>query len=231
MAKYSHLLFDADHTIFDFEKSQNRSLQLAFTDLGIPSKPVYFSSYDRINKQAWLDFERGKIDRKQLVRQRATQFQSIVEEPFDPFEFHDCYKHHLSEQVDYFDHAFETLHELAGTYTLAMITNGLAPIQKPRLAKSGIEHLFDVIAISGEIGLAKPDIAYFNYTFEALNNPSRDECLVIGDNLVADIQGGINAGCDTCWIDNSRLRVTEDIRPTYKVRDWKDIRNLLIQSA
>lgn len=228
MKKYTHILIDADHTIWDFETSQNHCLKKAFEAMEIPFKSHYATSYDRINKSAWLALERGQINREQLQHQRATQFAASVDHPFDPFEFHEHYKLHLSQQVDYYDHAKETLQDLYEHYSLAMITNGLAKIQRPRLSISGIAHLFDTITISGEIDLAKPDPAYFDHTFNQLNNPNRSSTLVIGDNLIADIHGGQQAGCDTCWINNSRLEVHEKITPTYIAENWLDIRALLL---
>ena len=228
MKRYTHILLDADHTIFDFETSQNRSLELAFDKMKIPFRSDYAKAYDRINKSAWLALERGQISRKELVKQRSTQFATVVEHPFDPSVFHDHYKHYLSQQVHYYDHARETVEELSKHYTLAMITNGLAPIQRPRLSISGIEHLFDEITISGEIDRAKPDPEYFNHTFQKLKNPDRKNTLVIGDNLIADIYGGQQAGCDTCWINYSNLEVHEKITPTYSVDNWLDIQALLL---
>ena len=226
--RYTHLLIDADHTIFDFDKSQEASLRLAFRDMNLVYKPEYGKAYDVINKAAWLALERGEINREELQDRRARQFQSAVGYEFDPDHFHDLYKHHLSGQTHFYENARETVEDLANFYSLAMITNGLAPIQRPRLKKSGIVHLFDQITISGEINMAKPDPAYFDHTFNALNNPDRSNALVIGDNLLADIHGGNEAGCDTCWINNSNMQVKEKIEPTYVVDDWNDIANLLL---
>ena len=228
MKKYTHLLFDADHTIFDFDQSQDNSLHLAFSDMGLKLTETFRQAYDRINKACWIALEKGEINRAQLQERRANQFQQVVGDGFDPYRFHDLYINHLSQQVDYLPRAKESMMELSEHYTLAMITNGLAPVQKPRLAKSGIEHLFDQITISGEINLAKPDAAFFDHTFRGLGNPDRSKALVIGDNLLADIYGGHQAGCDTCWITTSNLKVEQNVKPTYQVSDWNEIRKLLL---
>ena len=230
MKKYTHLLIDADHTIFDFGKSQEASLQMAFRDMNMEYKQEFGQAYDVINKAMWLAFERGEVNRAELQNRRASELQKAVGFAFDPDQFHDLYKGHLSKQVHYYENARETVEDLANHYSLAMITNGLAPIQRSRLALSGILHLFDEVTISGEINKAKPDPAYFDHTFNALNNPKRSNALVIGDNLLADIHGGNQAGCDTCWINNSNMQVKEKVEPTYIVDDWNDIANLLLNT-
>jgi putative hydrolase of the HAD superfamily len=48
---------------------------------------------------------------------------------------------------------------------------------------------------------------------------------MIGDNLDADIQGGINAGMDTIFVNH--LRIEPHIQPTYTVFHLKELEEIL----
>ena len=50
---------------------------------------------------------------------------------------------------------------------------------------------------------------------------------MIGDSLTSDIQGGVNAGIDTCWYNPKGLPVPESPRPTYVVTSLEELRTLL----
>ena len=50
--------------------------------------------------------------------------------------------------------------------------------------------------------------------------------LIIGDSLSSDIQGGINAGIDTCFICSDIAKI-DDIKPTYIIQNLKDIYKIL----
>ncbi|GAB2933948.1 hypothetical protein GCM10027181_36420 [Rheinheimera gaetbuli] len=52
-----------------------------------------------------------------------------------------------------------------------------------------------------QVGVAKPHIDIFNHAFSLMGHPPKQHILMVGDNPHADIQGGINAGIDTCWLN------------------------------
>ena len=57
---YSWLLFDADGTLFDYDKAESKALAATFTDSGIPYSIDYANTYRQINAQIWSDFEIGQ---------------------------------------------------------------------------------------------------------------------------------------------------------------------------
>ena len=114
--------------------------------------------------------------------------------------------------------AREVLDSLAGTATLALITNGIGEVQRTRIERLAIEHYFDAIVISGEVGKAKPGTEIFDIVFERLDAPDKETALIIGDNLGSDIQGGINYGIDTCWY-NPGGRNSNGVTATHEIVD------------
>ncbi len=224
-----NLLIDADHTIFDFDRCQNESLEKAFFDCKLFFQPSYCELYTSINKFYWKSFEEGKITREQLKEQRFSHFFGQINQWTDPIVFQLKYVSHLKYSVHYYDGAVEALRLLAQKYSLALITNGLAEVQRPRLEKSGLETLFKAVLISGEIGWAKPEKEFFLAVFEALNCSNPQDCLVIGDNLHADIYGGLQAGTRTCWFNykNSLTKADHEPQAHYEVYNWTEVIKLL----
>lgn len=51
---------------------------------------------------------------------------------------------------------------------------------------------------------------------------------MIGDNLASDIQGGMNAGIDTIWLNPGSAPNVTTITPTHEVRSLAEIEPLTI---
>ena len=86
---------------------------------------------------------------------------------------------------------------------------------------------FDDIFVSEDIGIPKPAKEFFDYCFKNLDNPDKNDVVLIGDSLSADILGGLNYGIDTIWFNKNNEPVNDDIKPTYTVNKLKDIENIL----
>ena len=104
----------------------------------------------------------------------------------------------------------------------------LTLVQRARLQKSGLLPLLSGVFISQEMGLQKPDKAYYSYIMEAFGDRAQDRYLMIGDSLSADISGGVNAGIDTCWFRPAGMEPRADIVPTYTVRGYDELLALLL---
>jgi len=71
--KYRWMLFDADGTVFDYDRCEAVALQKAFEHFGLRFQPDYVQSYRRINKQIWREFERGEIAQVELRTKRRME--------------------------------------------------------------------------------------------------------------------------------------------------------------
>ena len=68
--KYQWLLFDADGTLFDYDKAEASALADTFDQIGYPFYSGYVSKYRRINGNLWQAFERGDITQTRLKLER-----------------------------------------------------------------------------------------------------------------------------------------------------------------
>lgn len=196
---YRWLLFDADDTLFDFPRAEANALQWTLAEAGLPTAPGYFEIYARCNQQVWKEFERGLLTSQEL---RTKRFQLFFDETGlagDPQTVSPRYLQNLALGADLLPGAEQLIHSLRPRFRLALVTNGLADVQRPRLQRSALADCFEQVFISEEVGAAKPATEYFAAVFAGLGNPPKAETLIIGDSLTSDMQGGLNYGIDTCW--------------------------------
>ncbi len=225
--KYQFLLFDLDNTLLDFNASEAYALRKIFEDRGIEFTNHINETYHRINKWCWTKFEENKINLKQLKPLRMELTLKELELDFDPNDFSKSYHDKLAETDFWVEGASQLIQDLAPHYELVIITNGIERIQKARLQNTGLTPYFSTIVISETIGVSKPNKAYFDYTFEQINHPPKEQCLVIGDSLSSDIKGGNEFGLDTCWHNFKNLENDRDIQPTYEINRIQDLKKIL----
>jgi HAD superfamily hydrolase (TIGR01549 family) len=169
---YTWLLFDADRTLFDYDRAEGTALEHAFGQLGVAFEPACLDLYREINMRVWRQFENGQITAEQLRLRRFELLFEALSQPLAPAEFSRIYLRHLARGSHLIDGASEVVPALCAKYRLALITNGLRDVQRPRLAGSAIRDCFAEVIISEEIGAAKPDPAIFDAAFAAARPPA-----------------------------------------------------------
>jgi putative hydrolase of the HAD superfamily/5'-nucleotidase len=126
------------------------------------------------------------------------------------------------------DGAVSLLAALNGEARLGIITNGFTDLQQARLERTGLGHHFEVLVISEQVGMTKPDRQIFDHALSLMGDPARDRVLMVGDNPDSDIRGGINAGLDTCWVNADGRAAPEAMMPTYQVSSLAELESLLL---
>lgn len=233
MNRFQWIFFDADGTLFDYEQAEANALQGTFHDMALDFSPDYAAAYQTINHQIWLDFEAGRISSTDLRVARFERLFTALALAQDPQAFSDRYLYNLSQQGGLMPGARQLVETLAGSFHMTIITNGLSDVQRPRLAKSTIQPYFEGVFISEEMGVSKPDPAYFAAVFTALAGhpqpPTHETTLVVGDSLSSDIQGGLNAGLATCWFNPAQKPANPRIPATFTIQNLEDLYSLLRQ--
>ena len=214
--KYTWLLFDADDTLFDFGKAEANALRWTLEGCGLPFQPEYIPQYAHFNQRVWAEFERGLVTSVELREKRFRLFFDAAGLHGDTAAVSQLYLRNLALGTDLQPGAHELVYGLKDLFHLALVTNGLKDVQRPRLERSSLQGCFEHIFISEEIGAAKPAGAFFEAVFDVLGRPARESVLIIGDSLSSDIKGGLDYGIDTCWYNpqnkSTSLAVTYEIK-------------------
>ena len=231
MKKYEIFLFDADHTLFDYDMAEAVALKTMFDRCGIDfidySEEIR-KRFREINAQLWQKFEKSEITSYQL---QTLRFEFLFDElgvSYDAEKFNREYLPELGKGGFLIDGALEICEYIASCgKPIYIITNGMTVTQKLRVSNSLIKDYISALFISESIGFNKPNISYFEYVLANIPPMPKEKILIIGDSLAADIAGGNNAGIDTCWLNEKGVENHTDIVPTYEIRMLSEVRKFV----
>jgi 2-haloacid dehalogenase len=215
---YPWLFFDADGTLFDYDRAEATAFRRTFELLHFPFEDSHLDTYQKINRALWKALERHEITPAALRVRRFEQLLDALQLSGSADDLNIAYVEQLGLCTDLMDGAYEVLQTLHGTSRLAVVTNGLEAVQRSRLMRSTIYPFIIELIISEEVDAAKPHPAFFDAAFARTGNPPKRDVLIIGDSLTSDMQGGADYGIDTCWynpageVKPGRLSITYEIR-------------------
>ena len=227
---YTHLLFDLDHTLLDFDTAEDMALSYLLQEAGVADHELeaYKAHYVPMNKSMWEDLTHGRITKPELLRTRFSRLFEHFGQEVDGQHLADRYQHFLSQQGQTLPAAHGFLNQVKSRgHKIYAATNGVSYIQRGRLAASGFKELFDDIFISDEVGFHKPEIDFYTTIADQVEDFRPCRALMIGDSLTADIQGGNNAGIDSIWFNPMGLENTSQAVPTYQVTSYEEILEII----
>jgi putative hydrolase of the HAD superfamily len=125
-----------------------------------------------------------------------------------------------------YDESFNVLDELKGSYRLLLLTNGSPDLQNTKLEITPeLVPYFEQIIISGAFGRGKPDASIFEHALEKMNL-SKDEAIMVGDNLMTDILGASRIGMKSVWI-NRHDKQRNEVIPDFEIKHLEELYGIL----
>ncbi len=224
---YRWIFLDADNTLLDYHRAEKQALTESLQAFGFTCIPARHERYRQINKACWQDLEAGRTTRQEM---RLARFRSFFEAEglqVDIDGFADTYQQALAAQAHLLEGARHLVENLSVRYRLALVTNGIATIQRPRLKQSGLAAFFQAVVMSEEAGHAKPHPAFFRRALSITGQPPPRDVLMVGDNWQADIEGAHHMGMHTCWFNPERLPRPGGMRPTLEIQALGELLQLL----
>ena len=230
-SQYSHLFFDLDKTIYDFDRSSHETLLEAFRindlqGLGISDFDKFMDLYSKINPPLWELYRKGEIEKEVLNWKRF----SLTLEAFGITNTELAKKialYYVTEsprKKALSPGVVETLDYFSGKYAMHIITNGFEEVQFTKIKAQGIGKYFDTIITSEEAGVKKPDPYIFEYALKKAG-ASANESLMIGDDLEVDIIGAQKAGLDQVYVNYPRISHNEKI--SFEIFSFSELMRIL----
>ncbi len=215
---YPVVLFDLDHTLVDSEQSEAQAIASTFEAVGLDPSGEVVAMYKAINQTLWAEVERGVRTVTQVKTLRFRRLLLAVGHDADPEAMADHFADGLGAHGDLLPGARDTLEAVGQLARLGLVTNGLSTVQRARLERLELDHHFDAVVISAEVGVAKPDAAIFDLVLDQLDVADGTDILMVGDSLTSDIQGAAAAGIASCWYNpNGAVRTDADVVPTHEI--------------
>ena len=230
MAKYYCVLFDADNTLLNFDAAENKALAETLVNYGIEPDAETVQTYREINSELWKQLEKGQIRREKLMSERFTRFLKAIDAAGNGAEMNRFYLEQLSTHPDLMSaNVLDVLKELSEVATLAIVTNGFDRVQSRRVQESGLLNYIEDVFVSEKLDSEKPNRKIFDAALRSLGVENREHVLMVGDSLSSDIQGGINAGLDTCWYNPNHAENPGKVIPTYEIASLEELYPLVME--
>lgn len=217
MAKFKHIFFDLDRTLWDMDRNASETLSEMYDKYelqskGVPTVEIFTEHYNTYNDLLWDRYRRKIIDKATL---RALRFKQTLAH----FGIHDAklaqkveleFIQEAPRKTNLIPGAKELLDKLKGEFNLHIITNGFPEVQAYKMQHSGLTPYFDVIVTSEECGHAKPDSKIFAHALK-LAKGKKEESVMIGDDLAVDIVGARECGWAQIFYNPAGGEHNEDV--------------------
>ncbi|MFW0714298.1 YjjG family noncanonical pyrimidine nucleotidase [Pedobacter sp. N23S346] len=212
-----HIFFDLDHTIWDFDRNAEETLNELYQtynlkSLGLHSCSDFILTYTENNHQLWADYHLGKITKDFLRAERfsKTFIQLGISPDAVPNQFEDDYVSISPTKTNLFEGAEDVLTYLQSKYTLHIISNGFKETTLTKMKLSNLNPYFNNVIISEDVGVNKPNPLIFEYALEKAK-ARKEESIMIGDSLEADIYGALNFGMEAIFFNPLKKEKPADV--------------------
>ena len=227
------VLFDVDDTLYDqvipFQKAYEELFKGSFE---LPIEELYKRSR-YYSDEVFEATQRGEMSMEAMYIyrvQKAFESFGISVTDDEALEFQRLYagnqkKLEISETM-------RTIIELCQKHEIMMgvITNGPSQHQWNKVKALKVMEFIpeEYIFVSGDIGVAKPQIGIFQHV-EKIMNLNPEETLFIGDTFQSDIVGAKGAGWKAIWLNRRHTEHPEgNLQADYCINDEAELYKLVL---
>ena len=220
---YNTIFFDLDDTLLDYTFDEKNCIKKVLENHGVLPEDAVFDIY--YGCENWQAYTMGEVTPKAVITYRFAQVLKIIgvdnaDAMADEFYCLMQNSHTLKKGV------LKTLETLKkSSYKMYITSNGYSQFQRKRIVDAGLEKYFNGIFISEEINRKKPGKPFFDYVLHRIPQSNIKKILLVGDAPTSDILGGINAGIDTCWLDDKNKKCRH--KYTYSIKNVAELLDLL----
>lgn len=201
---------DLDDTLIDFTTNAEAALEAMYASEWVlrgrfESANAWIETYERHNQELWTQYARSEITREYLRMERFRR--PLVEGGMSDREaravserYDTLYLDLLAEGRVLMPGALELLGELRSRgVTVGILSNGFREVQYRKIHNCGLEPYIDIVVLSDDIGVNKPDPRIYAYAAERVGIAEPKNHIMVGDNPETDIRGAIGAGWRAVW--------------------------------
>jgi putative hydrolase of the HAD superfamily len=197
------VLFDLDDTLLDYTAARDAGFVtwLAERDPARPTKDL--TTWQALEDTHFRRYSAGEITFGEQRRARLRAFwphlSGAPEAELD--QVYETYVVHMEAAWSVVPHAPEVVRALTKRMPVGVLTNGNHAMQLRKLRMLGLEGV--PLYASSELVAPKPDSRAYEAACTGLGVP-RDSTVMVGDDIINDVQGALLAGLSAVWFDRGR---------------------------
>lgn len=214
MQSIQAVLFDLDQTLLDRTTSLKR-----FLSWQVNALPLVDNSEKQSFIECFIELDGNGTVWKDVVYRQLIQKFKISK--FTEQQLLNSYIQDFNQFCVAFTGVDTVIHSLfeAG-FSLGLISNGKTPFQENNFQALGLNRYFSSVIISEAVGLRKPQAEIFQLACQQMN-VQPEQCVMVGDNEIADIQGAKNLGMQTILFDSEQKMLFT--QADHRVQNFEDI--------
>lgn len=224
--KITDVFFDLDHTLWDFDKNS----ELAFDKIFRSQHPQintaeFVAVYSPINHACWKLYQVDQLTHEELRYKRLRDSFDVLNYTISDEEINQMaidYITYLPENNQLFEGTIEILNYLSNKYKLHIITNGFSEVQYKKINNSGLSDFFSTVTNSEMAGVKKPHPVIYEFALTTAN-VSKENAIMIGDCIEADIKGALNFGIEAIFFNPEKKEVLLGVPTISKLIELKSL--------
>lgn len=221
------ILFDIDNTILDFDKCAFSSMKAAFSQFKLKFTDDMYDVFKEINSGLWKQIQEGTLSKDGLYKIRWNMIFKRLGVVADGRKFEKLFLTFLSQSSVSVVGARDLLDYLLPKYTLCVASNAPFKEQVRRLTNADMIKYFKYLFMSEKIGHQKPTQEFFETCLSQIGPVEKEDVLMIGDSLSADINGANQYGIKTCWYNPNNYKLPRGTTATFVVNKLSDLKTIL----
>lgn len=225
-----HIIFDLDDTIWDYQQNSNDTLKELYESFDLIKHGISSSEFIKVfrvvNNGLWNQFDRGEIGRDIIRKERFLKIFKKLSINLNgvALQMQDSFMSTCSAKPTLVAGVKEVLDTFKSTYKFHILSNGFDEVQFIKIKAGGLEPYFDQVITSGRAGFRKPQPEIFEFALNEIR-ATKEECIMVGDNPVSDIEGAHNYGIDQIYYNVHKKDCA--IEPTHTINHFSELLNIL----
>lgn len=207
------VLFDFDETLQDRTEAFEHYMD---SFLGTYCKGISEAEIEKRKEDMRVTGKGGYVNRVEWCTLLCEMWGWNDAPPAEELAYH--YDKTFGDHNVIFPNSEKLLKELkARGYIVGVITNGPSMLQNHKMDTSGLRPYCDIVVVSGDVGVHKPDPELFKIVADRLKLLP-EECVYVGDHPINDIKGALDAGMSAIRMNFGWFK-DQDLRPDVPVID------------
>ncbi len=212
--RIEHVWFDQDDTLYDYHEAADGALAECLDRLHeICPATRSVVDVDTLRRVRNAITAHARSEGLDLIEARYVSFQRILQryaraDDVLADDLTGIYFQTLSAGIRPFPGVVECLNRLADAgYVLGILSNGVSYLEQ-----LGLADLFEHQIYANDLLVFKPDRGIFDHAI-AESGARPEQCVLVGDSCVCDIEGAREAGWTGVWVRHDARHWETDARP------------------